>query len=67
MLNAVRNMPPLPHALQGEEFNIKKSEVVKWLLAQPGVMNFVFNKMSVYKIIKYNQATGKWQGVDYED
>lgn len=68
-LEAAKMMPPLYHTIPGEAFDIKKSEVVKWLLEQPEIMQFVMDRVSsrgeTSKLIVYDRGTGKWQGVDY--
>ncbi|MHC1723197.1 MAG: hypothetical protein AB9836_08345 [Aminipila sp.] len=66
-LNCAKKMPPLYHTLPEEKFDIKKSEVVKWLLQQPELMQKLFNMAANNKTIRCNAKTGKWQGVDYED
>lgn len=65
MLEAARLMPPLRHSIPGKEFDIKNSEVVKWLLKNPAVWNYVWNNVKESGSVSYNPETGKWQGVDY--
>ena len=60
MLETARTMPPLRHS------NIKNSEVVKWLLENPVVWNYVWNNIKESGAVSYNPDTGKWQGVDYD-
>lgn len=67
MLDAARIMPPLRHSIPGKEFNIKNSEVVKWLLENPVVWNYVWNNVKESGAVSYDSDTGKWQGVDYDD
>ncbi len=62
--SAVIKMPPLRHTLPGQPFRLENSEVVRWLLNQPDVMQSVFDKAKKY--LRYNGDTGTWQGVDYE-
>jgi hypothetical protein len=72
-LECVKKMPPLMHRIEGEPFDITKSEVAQWLIQQPGVMQWIFdhvnnivrNRNGEELLIKYNPDTGKWQGVDY--
>ncbi len=56
-------MPPLPHSVAGQPFDIEKSEVLKWFLAQPGAKNWVFTRMRGTNRIEYDQETGLWRGV----
>lgn len=65
-LNFARNMPPLYHTLPGEEFDYKKSQVLRWLSERPELLLYLFDVVSNHEIV-YNPDTGKWQGVDYED
>lgn len=67
MLDAARTMPPLRHSIPGAEFNIKNSEVVKWLLENPVVWNYVWNNVKESGAVSYDSGTGKWQGVDYHE
>ena len=67
MLDTARIMPPLRHSIPGKEFNIKNSEVVKWLLKNPVVWNYVWNNVKESGAVSYDSDTGKWQGVDYDD
>lgn len=60
-----KQMPPLHHTMPGEEFDITKSEVVKWLISQPEIMQLIFNAVKG-KYIVYDKVTGTWRGVDYE-
>lgn len=70
LLEVAKKMPPLYHTLPGEEFDIYKSEAVKWLVSQPEIMQYVFQRIGSAggggKFITYDKTTGKWQGVDYK-
>ena len=57
---ALRNMPPLHHKIPGEEFDWAKSEVMKWISAQPDVLTKLFNVIK--EEITYSHETGRWQG-----
>lgn len=59
-------MPPLRHSVPGENFDIRKSRVLWWLVKQPEVLNYVWNNIKQSGAIKYNKDTGKWQGVAFE-
>lgn len=65
-LDCAKKMPPLSHSMQGQKFDITKSEVAQWLKEQPQIMQKIFNMAGNQKIITYNADTGKWQGVDYD-
>lgn len=70
-LDVAKKMPPLHHTLPGEEFDIEKSEVAKWLAAQPEILTYVVNRIKggngQAPLIVYDPDTKIWRGVDYED
>jgi hypothetical protein len=72
-LFCVKKMPPLKHKPLNGEFDITKSEVAKWLIQQPEVMQWVFDHVKDMQrhgeelLIKYDPETGLWQGIDYAD
>lgn len=47
-----------------EEFNPAKSEVIAWLIAQPGLQNYLFGKCNLSGAIVYDQETRTWKGRD---
>lgn len=55
-------MPPLHHTLPGQAFDMDKSEVVKWIMAQPDFKNWLFNRAACTRRIVYDPATGTWSG-----
>lgn len=59
-------MPPLYHTLPGEQYDPKKSQVLKWISERPGFLAYVFDKLVQSGQIEYDTDTGKWQGVDYD-
>lgn len=65
-LDVAKQMPPLRHKLPGKEFDIARSEVVRWLVAQPEIMQLIFNAVKA-KYIVYDKPTGTWHGVDHVD
>lgn len=67
LLDVAKKMPPLYHTLPGEEFDIEKSEIAKWLIQQPEILQYIFNRINGSAYIRYNSETGKWEGVDYYD
>ncbi len=62
-LDCARKMPRLRHTV-GDKFDIRTSEVVKWLLSQPDIMQKIYNFATNHKVIVYDAATGEWRGVD---
>lgn len=62
---AAKNMPPLYHSLPGREFDIHKSEVIKWLISQQSILQYIFDKAKDGGFIIYNPETKKWQGKNY--
>ncbi|MEG1433852.1 hypothetical protein [Eubacterium sp.] len=65
-LSIGRKMPPRYHKLPGEDYDIKKSEVIRWLIQCPDILEYVWDQFKQSGDIEYNPETGKWQGVDYE-
>lgn len=61
-LSVARKMPPLYHSLPGENFDIFKSEVIKWLVSQPEILQYLFDKAKEY--CEYDPVTEKWRGKD---
>ena len=65
-LNIAKKLPPSFHKKNNENFDIKKSEVIEWLINQPQILEFVWDNIKQSGDIVFNQKTGKWQGIDYE-
>jgi hypothetical protein len=61
-----KNMPPLFHTLPGKLYNVRNSDVLKWLSERPALIEYIFENIKNKEII-YDASTGKWQGVDYDD
>lgn len=66
-LECVKHMPPLGHAKDKTGFDIQNSDVAKWIIQQPEVMQKIFDMANRHGFIKYNPETKTWQGVDYGD
>ena len=64
LLETAKQMPPLYHTIPGQDFDMSKSEVVKWLLEQPEIQNYVWNNIKNSGSVIYDSDTGKWKGVD---
>lgn len=64
--DVAKNMPPLHHSYFGTDFCITDSNVVKWLISQPEILQQIFDMVKAREIV-FNPDTGKWQGVDYRD
>lgn len=60
------DMPPLHKTLPGEKYNSKYDEVNKWIAARPGLINYIFDKLSAGGYIVFDPVTRTWQGADYE-
>lgn len=61
-----RFMPPLYHKLPTEEYDVRKSEAVNWLIKNPAILEFVWQQFKQSKDVVFDPSTGKWQGVDWE-
>lgn len=66
VLETTKLMPPLRHSIPGKDFNIQKSEVMKWIMQNPDAWNFIWNNIKQSGSVIYNPDTGTWQGVDYD-
>lgn len=63
-LEMLSTMPPLRHTLPGQPFDIDRSEVVAWIMAQSGFKQWVASKVLGSRRVAYDAATGKWSGVE---
>lgn len=66
IIKVARNMPPLYHKLPGEKFSYIKSKALLWLVRRPEVWEYIWNMVKQSGSIKFDPATGKWVGVDFE-
>jgi len=58
-------MPYLRHSSPaGQPFSCMNSEVAAWLVAQPDIRQFVFDRCKDKGLIVFNKATGMWHGKD---
>lgn len=62
-LETLSSMPPLYHTLPGSEFDPEKSEVVNWMIAQPGFRLWLFSRMQNSERIAFDPQARKWHGV----
>jgi len=60
----VAKMPSLVHWDRNQPFDIMKSEVVEWLIKQPDVRQFLFDRVKGTGMITFDEKLGKWRGVD---
>ena len=60
-------MPPLRRTIPGQSYTHKDDEVLRWISQRPSLLNYLFDKLNGGGYIVYDDRTGKWQGVDYED
>lgn len=67
LYEAAKSMPPLYHKLPGEDFDIRKSRVIWWLVKQPELLEYVWNRIKQSGAVKYDSQTGKWQGIDFQE
>lgn len=59
-------MPPLQRTPSGGSYQYKTDEVLNWISKRPGLLMYVFDKLTQGGYIKYNPDTQTWQGVDYD-
>lgn len=61
----LRSMPALPHSAEGRPFSIADSEVVRWLISQPDIQQWLFDKAKWSGRIIYE--SGLWRGATPEE
>jgi len=65
-----KRMPPLRHKVEDEPFDVRESEVARWLCSQPSIMQHVFDKARGGRggvgAIEYDAESGTWRGVEWE-
>lgn len=66
-LMVARNLPPSFHRIPGEDYSVKKSEVIQWLIQRPSILEYLWDNIKQSGDIEYDPVTQKWQGVDYEE
>ena len=62
-LYIAKQMPELRHTIPGEKFDVTKSEVVKWLITQPDILQYLFDHIKNTDIA-YVPERGTWIGVN---
>lgn len=65
-LLVANEMPPMYRRQPNQIYDHENDEVLKWIAEHPGLLNYMFDKLSTGKHIEYNPDTGIWQGVDYD-
>ncbi len=56
-------MPPLPHSVPDQPFDIEKSQTVAWIMAQPGIKDWVWQVARQTERIVFDKETRRWHGV----
>ena len=59
-------MPPLRREPFGKPYQHKTDEVLNWISKRPGLLMYVFDKLTQGGYIEYNPDTETWQGVNYD-
>lgn len=68
LLKCTTYMPRLKHKPEPDEpFDISKSEVAKWLVQQPDVLQYVFSRLKNSGFIVYDKDTNEWYGSNFVD
>nr|DAN91094.1 MAG TPA: hypothetical protein [Caudoviricetes sp.] len=62
-LECARQMPPMKH-IKSEPFDITQSEVAKWLVSQPDIMQKIFDMTANHHVITYDVKTQTWRGAE---
>jgi hypothetical protein len=64
-LDVARTMPVLRHTVN-DTFDLNTSEVIAWLVNQPVIRNYVFQKIKDRGLIVFDPVTRTWRGKDYK-
>ena len=62
--DCARMMPELRHSTPGEPFDIRDSEVARWLCERPEIQQYVFDAVKASGVIVYDGASKTWRGVE---
>ncbi|KLU66325.1 hypothetical protein DEAC_c17240 [Desulfosporosinus acididurans] len=69
-LMCAKQMPELKHRVGDGEFDITKSEVCKWLMSQPDIIDYIFDKIRGNKyrepLIVYDPERGTYRGAEFK-
>jgi hypothetical protein len=60
----VSKMPAAKKHQPEESFDIAKSEIVRWLVQRPIILQYLFDKVKESGAIIYDAETGTWKGCD---
>ena len=63
LAEVISAMPRLRHTV-GKKYDPDKSEVVRWLLANPEIVQDVFSRARRY--MQYDLKDGTWRGMDVD-
>lgn len=66
IMDTAKSMPPLFHKIPGQEYDCRKSYIIKWLLKHDEALDYLWNMVRESGAVKYNPDTGTWQGVDWK-
>ena len=64
-LDCAKRMPALYNKLPNEQYDIKKSEVISWLVDQPEIQSKIFELAKAQHVIEYDSYLKKWKGIDF--
>lgn len=62
-MDMLSKMPPLPHSVDGQPFDIEKSEALAWIMAQPGIKDWIWERAKTTERIVFDKETRRWKGV----
>ena len=62
-MQLLKQMPRLKHK-PDDQFSVYGSEVIQWIVKQPDLMLYLFDKCKQSGCITYDSSTGEWHGVD---
>ena len=63
VIAVAETMPELSHYPdRSQQFDIRKSEVVQWIIQQPEILQWLFNVINNNGLIQFDPATQTWKG-----
>lgn len=61
------SMPPLPHSVPGQDFDIKNSEAARWMIDQPEILQMLFNYFRQSGAIIFQKENKTWVGINFQN
>ena len=66
-LEKASKMPEFSHSVEGQPYDVNNSQVVRWLIEQPEVKEYLMEKARAYGAVEFDTKTMKWRGTGKAD